>query len=235
MIADVVVFPGSNCDADTEESLRTALPGATVRRQWHEALDLSRSDLCVLPGGFAYGDYLRAGALAARSPALAEVRRLIARGGLVLGICNGFQVLVESGILPGAFQTNAVQHFLCQDATVRVRSTRSPLLAQLHEGALLRLPIAHREGNYRVTQEEYEELEGEGRIALQYCGPDGEIEPASNPNGSYAAIAGVLGAGGRVLGMMPHPERAAWPEIGRDDGLQILRGALSAVAEGGLA
>ncbi|MDA8344148.1 MAG: phosphoribosylformylglycinamidine synthase I [Thermaerobacter sp.] len=235
MIADVVVFPGSNCDFDTLEALRLALPGATLRRQWHGELDLSRSDLCVLPGGFAYGDYLRAGALAARSPALREVRRLIERGGLVLGICNGFQVLVEAGILPGAFQTNDVQHFLCRDVHVRVASSESPFLSGLREGAVLQLPIAHQEGNYRVTPREFEELSSEGRIALQYCGADGEIVPRENPNGSYHSIAGVLGAHGRVLGLMPHPERAAWPEIGRADGLEILRGALSVVAEGGRA
>ncbi len=232
MTADVVVFPGSNCDFDAAAALSTALPGATVRRQWHADLDLSGTDLCVLPGGFAYGDYLRAGALAARSPAIAAVKALIARGGLVLGICNGFQVLVEAGILPGAFQTNSVQHFLCRDVQVRVCSTASPLLAGVREGDVLRLPIAHQEGNYRLTPPEYEHLLGEGRIALRYCGEDGQSE--ENPNGSYGAVAGVLGARGRVLGMMPHPERAAWPKIGRADGLRILGGAAASLAQGGV-
>ncbi len=230
MTADVVVFPGSNCDYDTQEALRTALPGAQVRRQWHEDLDLAHSDLCVLPGGFAYGDYLRAGALAARSPAVAAVKALIARGGLVLGICNGFQVLVEAGILPGAFQTNDVQHFLCRDVHLRVASNASPFLSGLREGAVIRLPIAHQEGNYRLTPREYEELADSGRIALQYCTRDGRAD--ENPNGSFRSVAGVLGAGGRVLGMMPHPERASWPALGRADGLSILRGAAAALAEG---
>jgi len=230
MRADILVFPGSNCDVDTEIAVRAALPEWEVWRQWHDGADLSRTDFCILPGGFAHGDYLRAGALAARSPAIDAVRRLIDRGGLVLGICNGFQVLVEAGILPGAFQANDVQHFVCRDVHLRVESTRSPFLAGCAQGEVLRLPIAHQEGNYRLTQGEYQRLKGDDRIALAYCGPDGE---ADNPNGSYGGVAGVLAEDGRVLGMMPHPERAAWPEIGRSDGLRILSAPLQWLAQGG--
>ncbi len=233
MNADILVFPGSNCDVDTEIALREALPGWQVRRQWHEGADLSASDFCVLPGGFAHGDYLRAGALAARSPAIRDVRRLIARGGLVLGICNGFQVLVEAGILPGAFQANTVQHFVCRDVHLRVERARSPFLQGFAEGEVLRLPIAHQEGNYRLSPEEYLRLRDEGRIAFTYCGPGGESADVYNPNGSYAGVAGVLAEEGRVLGMMPHPERAAWPAIGRTDGLRILAAALGPVVQGG--
>ena len=233
MRADILVFPGSNCDLDTEIALREALPGWQVERQWHDGADLGESQFCVLPGGFAYGDYLRAGALAARSGAIAEVRRLIERGGLVLGICNGFQVLVEAGILPGAFQANTVQHFVCRDAHLRVERARSPFLADFAEGDVLTLPIAHQEGNYRLTADEYRRLKDEGRIAFTYCGPHGESGDEHNPNGSYAGVAGVLGAEGRVLGMMPHPERAAWPAVGRKDGLGILAAALAPRLEGG--
>jgi phosphoribosylformylglycinamidine synthase len=233
MRADILVFPGSNCDIDTEIALRAALPGWQVQRQWHAEADLSQSGLCILPGGFAYGDYLRAGALAARSPAIAELRRLIGRGGLVLGICNGFQVLVEAGILPGAFQANTVQHFVCRDVHLRVETTRSPFLGSLAEGDVLRLPIAHQEGNYRLTPEEYRRLQGDGRVAFTYCGPDGDAGETENPNGSYMGVAGVLAEDGRVLGMMPHPERAAWPAIGRADGLRILGGAFGSELLGG--
>ena len=233
MRADILVFPGSNCDIDTEIALKSALPGWRVGRQWHDGADLSGTQFCVLPGGFAYGDYLRAGALAARSPAIAELRALIGRGGLVLGICNGFQVLVEAGILPGAFQANTVQHFVCRDVHLRVESRGSPFLEAFREGQVLRLPIAHQEGNYRLSEDEYRRLRDEGRIAFTYCGPNGEIGDESNPNGSYAGVAGVLAEGGRVLGMMPHPERAAWPAIGRADGLGILAASFGSVLEGG--
>ncbi len=233
MRADILVFPGSNCDIDTEIALREALPGWQVERQWHDGADLSESQFCVLPGGFAYGDYLRAGALAARSPAIAEVRRLIGRGGLVLGICNGFQVLVEAGILPGAFQANTVQHFVCRDVQLRVEGASSPFLADFAEGDVLTLPIAHQEGNYRLTLDEYRRLKDEGRIAFTYCGPQGETGETYNPNGSTAGVAGVLAEGGRVLGMMPHPERAAWPALGRKDGLGILAASFSPRLEGG--
>jgi len=232
MRADIVVFPGSNCDRDAEIALRAALPGAEVHRQWHAELDLAGTDLCFLPGGFAHGDYLRAGALAARSPALREVRRLAERGALVLGVCNGFQVLVEAGILPGAFQANTSQHFVCRDVHVRVETDRSPFLHDLAAGDVLCLPVAHGEGNFRLTADEYERLKGEDRIALRYCLPDGGDGPGANPNGSVMGVAGVLAQGGRVLGMMPHPERAAWPEVGRADGMRILA-AVQAFAEGG--
>ncbi len=233
MRADILVFPGSNCDVDTEIALREALPGWQVTRQWHDGADLSGSQFCVLPGGFAHGDYLRAGALAARSPAIEGVRALIARGGLVLGICNGFQVLVEAGILPGAFQANTVQHFICRDVALRVERAASPFLDAFAAGDVLTLPIAHQEGNYRLTEDEYRRLKDEGRIAFTYCGPHGETAGDYNPNGSYASVAGVLAEGGRVLGMMPHPERAAWPAIGRTDGLRILAAGLATAMQGG--
>lgn len=220
----MLVFPGSNCDRDAEEALRTAVPGIDVERVWHEGATLDGVDLCILPGGFAHGDYLRAGALAARSPALSAVRGLIARGGRVLGICNGFQVLVEAGILPGAFRPNTSQHFVCRDVHVRVaEGLSSPLLSGLEGGSVLLLPVAHGEGNWRAEPEELLQLERRGQVALRYCDAFGAVRSEDNPNGSSGNVAGVLDESGRVLGLMPHPERAAWPELGRADGIRLLQ------------
>jgi phosphoribosylformylglycinamidine synthase I len=205
--AGVITFPGSNCDRDAAVALAAA--GARVVRVWHADTELPKLDLIVLPGGFAYGDYLRCGAIAARAPVLGEVIRRAAAGVAVLGICNGFQILTEAGLVPGAMLSNAGLKFICRPVDLEVVSTGSAFTAGYLQGQIIRLPIAHHGGNYVCDTDDLKRLEDHDRIAFRY---------RDNPNGSLAAIAGVLGAGRNVLGIMPHPERAAEPSLGGTDG-----------------
>jgi len=222
----VLRFPGSNCDADTHHALGQVL-GSDARFVWHTEHDLGAPDAVVVPGGFSYGDYLRSGALAAHSPVMQAVRTFAQRGGPVLGICNGFQILTESGLLPGALAQNEGLRFECRDVHVRVEHP-SAFTSGYANHAVLRLPIAHHEGRYVADEATLERLEGEGRVALRYVRHDGTVDPAANPNGSLHAIAGIVDERGTVLGMMPHPERAVEPLLGGSDGRGLLEALIDA-------
>jgi len=229
MRAAVLVFPGSNCDRDVALALRQAT-GREPSMIWHRETELPALDLIVVPGGFSYGDYLRCGAIAAHSPVMGAVRERAAAGVLVLGICNGFQVLTEAGLLPGVLLRNAGLRFVCRDIFLRVETDRSPFTRGYRRGAVVRMPIAHNEGNFFAEPETLERLEGEGRVAFRYCDAAGIVGGDANPNGSLNDIAGILGEHGNVLGMMPHPERLADPELGGTDGRAMFEGLLAAVA-----
>lgn len=216
----VVTFPGSNCDHDCYKALQL-VPGVEPTFVWHREHDLKGADAVVLPGGFAHGDYLRAGAIARFSAVMDEVVAFAKSGGPVLGICNGFQVLCEAGLLPGALLRNEGLRFLSHDVHVRVETTDTPFTARYEPGRLLRMPLAHGEGNYHADSETLAELEGEDRIAFRYVTPRGELGPGSNPNGSAHNIAGIVSDDRNVLGMMPHPERAVEEILGSTDGLGI--------------
>jgi phosphoribosylformylglycinamidine synthase subunit PurQ / glutaminase len=237
MRCGVVVFPGSNCDHDVYHVLKHVLD-QEVSFLWHEEETLKGSELVVLPGGFAYGDYVRAGAMAALSPVMAAIKRHAEAGGLVLGICNGFQVLLEAGLLPGAMRRNQGLRFLCQDVYLKVLRNDIPFTRGLAVGQVLRLPIAHAEGNYEDSKERLDALEAAGQVVFRYVAPDGspagEGEPW-NPNGAARAIAGVCNARGNVLGLMPHPERCAEEVLGNTDGLLILKSAVARAARARLA
>ena len=216
MTIGVVVFPGSNCDRDVRWALEGCL-GLTTRFLWHEERDLNGIDAVVLPGGFSYGDYLRCGAIARFAPLLQAVRDFAANGGPVLGICNGFQVLTEMGLLPGALTRNRDLHFLCQPVDLVVSNPSSPWLQAYGLGETITLPIAHGEGRYQLDAEQLDQLEQEGQVVLRY---------ADNPNGSMGDVAGLTNAAGNVLGLMPHPERACDPATGGIDGRRLLAAAL---------
>ena len=222
----VVRFPGSNCDDDARSALE--LLGARVRFVWHQARDLGPVDAVVIPGGFSYGDYLRGGALAAQSPVMAELRRFAERGGPVLGICNGFQILTEAGLLPGQLARNAELRFVCARATLRVERADTAFTRGYQAGQRISLPVAHGEGRYYADDATLERLEGEGQVLLRYCDAAGALSEAANPNGSRHHIAGILSARGNVLGMMPHPERAAEALLGPADGAPLLASLLAA-------
>jgi len=222
----VVVFPGSNCDRDTLRGLELA--GAEAVPLWHEQGTLDSVAAVVLPGGFAYGDYLRAGALAALSPVMGAVKRHAEAGGLVLGICNGFQVLLEAGLLPGAMRRNENLRFQCLDVHLRTERTDLPFTHKLKPGQVLRLPIAHAEGNYEDSAQRLDALEANGQVVFRYCEPDGRITPESNPNGAARNIVGICNAGGNVLGLMPHPERCSEAVLGNTDGLALFASAVEA-------
>jgi len=226
----VVEFLGSNCDHDAEQwSLHLA--GIRSRMVWFTETDLSWADLVILPGGFSYGDYLRCGAMAARTPVMEAVKDHAARGGLVLGICNGFQILCEVGLLPGALLRNRTLTFLHQEVVLRCETDRSPFTHGVGRGRLLRVPIAHGDGNYFAEPETLKRLNDEDRVAFRYVSPEGRVEEAWNPNGSQEAIAGILSENRRILGMMPHPERASEALLGPEDGALLLRSVLG-VLEG---
>ncbi len=225
MKSAVIVFPGSNCDRDMYRALeRFCLNPSYI---WHKETDLNGYDLVVLPGGFSYGDYLRAGAIARFSPIMQEVVRVAARGVRVLGICNGFQILTEAGLLPGALFKNANLRFICKYIWVRVEHTRTAFTSAVTESKPLKIPIAHGEGNYFVDTETLSELEARQQIVFRYATPEGRITPEANPNGSVANIAGVINRQGNVLGMMPHPERAIEPLLGSSDGQWIFQSLLN--------
>lgn len=216
----VIRFPGSNCDQDGFHTLNDTL-GIRAGYVWHEDTSLSGYDAVFVPGGFSYGDYLRCGAIAARAPIMSEVKRLADGGYPVIGVCNGFQVLCEAGILPGALLLNERQKFLCVDVHLRAETKRSVWTSGVDH--ILRIPIAHGEGRYICDEGTLKELEDTASIAFRYCEADGSLSSASNPNGSMDAIAGVLNLRGNVLGMMPHPERASSAKLGSSDGATILK------------
>jgi phosphoribosylformylglycinamidine synthase subunit PurQ / glutaminase len=214
----VVIFPGSNCERDALHVLTDVIhqPAELV---WHEQTDISPYDCIILPGGFAHGDYLRAGAIARFSPVMASVQRFAAEGGLVWGICNGFQVLVEAGLLPGAMLQNVGLRFVCRWVHVRVESNVTPFTQDVPLGTVLRLPIAHHEGSYFVDDATLARMEERRQVVLRYCTDDGRVDPSANPNGSASAIAGVCNEAGNVFGLMPHPERCSEAILGGVDGL----------------
>jgi phosphoribosylformylglycinamidine synthase I len=220
MKASVIVFPGSNCDRDAAVALE-AVTGEAPHMVWHGDSELPASDLIVVPGGFSYGDYLRSGAMAAHSPIMRAVVEQARKGVAVLGICNGFQVLTEAGLLPGVLMRNTSLRYICRD--VHVRAERNDTLyAKLYDmESAIRIPIAHKDGNYFADSETLDRLEGEGRVAFRYCDLDGSITGDANPNGSQRNIAGIYDETGRILGMMPHPERAADAMHGGTDGRRL--------------
>jgi phosphoribosylformylglycinamidine synthase len=216
----VVVFPGSNCDHDAYWTIEQVLK-QPVSFLWHESHDLENCDAIIVPGGFAYGDYLRTGAIARFSPVMAAVGKFAEAGGLVLGICNGFQILCESGLLPGALLRNAGLKYVCKPVHVRVENAATPFTNACREGEVLSIPVGHMEGNYFADEKTLAELKRERRVVLRYTNRAGEASPGANPNGSIDHIAGIINAGGNVLGMMPHPERASEGPLGSSDGLRI--------------
>jgi phosphoribosylformylglycinamidine synthase I len=224
----VVVFPGSNCDEDVRHVVANVM-GEEVVSVWHKSRDLQGADAVVLPGGFSYGDYLRTGALARHSPVMEEVAAFSRRGGPVLGICNGFQILLESGLLPGAMVRNRDLRFICDDVTLAVEGQPTRFTARLRTGQTLVLPIAHAEGNYTADEATLDRLEGEGRVVLRYVDAVGRASPESNPNGSMRNIAGISNEAGNVVGMMPHPERAAEALLGNTAGLAFFQSVFDAV------
>ena len=226
MNAAVVVFPGSNCDADTLHVLGNVV-GMNADYAWHADTGLKDVDLVVLPGGFSYGDYLRTGAMAARAPIMAAVREHAAQGRPVLGICNGFQILLEAGLLPGAMLSNSSTQFRCEWTHLRVESTRTPCTTAAEFGQVLRLPIAHADGNYVVNSDGLAQLQDEDRVVFRYVSPTGVRAPDANPNGSVDDIAGICNARRNVVGMMPHPERASEPALGGEDGRAIWESLLA--------
>jgi phosphoribosylformylglycinamidine synthase subunit PurQ / glutaminase len=221
----IVVFPGTNCDTDTLWVVREVLqqPAEPV---WHEDTDLSPFDAIILPGGFAHGDYLRAGAIARFSPVMGAVQRFAAAGQPVLGICNGFQVLVEAGLLPGAMMRNAGLRFLCKDVHLRVENNDTRFTRACQVGQVLRLPIAHNEGAYYADPATLAGMKERGQVLLRYCDPAGRVTPEANPNGSTENIAGICNEAGNVFGLMPHPERAAEPILGSADGRLLFESLL---------
>ncbi len=227
MKAAVVVFPGSNCDADTLHVLGNVV-GMNARYAWHADTTLDDVDLVVLPGGFSHGDYLRTGAMAARAPIMSAVRDHAARGRPVLGICNGFQILLEAGLLPGAMLLNDSTQFRCEWTHLRVESTDTPCTAAASNGKVLRLPIAHAEGNYVIDPDGLAQLHDQDRVVFRYVSASGNRSPDANPNGAIDDIAGICNQRRNVVGMMPHPERASEAELGGEDGRAIWESLLAA-------
>ena len=225
----IVTFPGSNCDYDAFHAVQDVL-GEEAFYLWHRDHDLQNADVVVLPGGFSYGDYLRAGAIARFSPIMREVITHARRGAPVLAVCNGFQIACEAGLLPGALLRNGSLSFVCESVRLRVETSDTRFTSEYEQGQILRVPIAHGEGRYTADAETLDRLEGEGRVVFRYVGTDGEPAPAANPNGSMRDIAGVLNETGNVLGMMPHPERAVDPLLGSRDGLPLFESLLARVS-----
>ena len=225
----VLVFPGSNCDHDTFNVIET-LVKQPVTFLWHASEDLENCDAILVPGGFAYGDYLRTGAIARFSPVMQSVAKFARSGGLVMGICNGFQILCEAGLLPGALMRNAGQNYICKQVHLRTETTDSPFTNGLSRDRVLQMPIGHMEGNYFCDADTLARLKAEDRIAFRYATPSGEITAAANPNGSLENIAGVLSEGRNVLGMMPHPDRSSEALLGSADGLLLFASLAESLA-----
>ena len=225
----VVVFPGSNRDHDAWYAISNVL-GQEAEIIWHDATNLGSVDALILPGGFSYGDYLRCGAIAKFSPVMGSIRKFAADGGLVLGICNGFQILTESGLLPGALMRNAGLKYVCKQVHLRTETTDSAFTNSLTKGEVLQIPIGHAEGNYFCTPEDLKRLEAEDRIAFRYVTATGEVTADANPNGSLSNIAGILNEGRNVLGMMPHPDRSSEKLLGSVDGWKVFESMVNALA-----
>jgi len=223
----VITFPGSNCDQDPHWVLSHVLQ-QPVTYLWHESQDLQNCDVVIVPGGFSYGDYLRTGAIARFSPVMESVRRFASSGGLVLGICNGFQILCESHLLPGALMRNAGLKYICRSVWVRVENNDTPFTNRCRKGEVLQIPIGHMEGNYFCDEATLRELRDGNRIVFRYANKDGEASAAANPNGSLDNIAGICNEGGNVVGMMPHPERSSEALMGSADGLKIFESLIAA-------
>ncbi len=224
----VVVFPGSNCDHDAYHVLKHVLGFPTVFL-WHKETDLQGVDTIIVPGGFSFGDYLRCGAIAKFSPIMKSIKRHARSGNPVLGICNGFQILQEARLLPGVLLRNRGLKFLCQTVTLCTVNPDTLFTQNLPPGNLLRIPIAHNEGNFFMPPDQLEELERRGQVVFRYCDSNGAVTQASNPNGSLNNIAGIVNQAGNVLGMMPHPERASEPLLGSKDGRQVFLSLVSAL------
>src|SRR5512146_2716117 len=225
----VIVFPGSNCDHDAYWAAG-AVAGQEVTFLWHESHHLENCDVLFAPRGFSYGDYLRTGAIAKFSPVMESVRKFADGGGLVIGICNGFQILCETGLLPGALMRNAGLKFVCKDVWVRVENPDTPFTNACRPGEVLQIPIAHSDGNYVCGPDTLETLRREKRIVFRYVTPQGEATPEGNPNGSLDNIAGICNEGRNVLGLMPHPERASEIQLGSKDGLKIFQSLVAVMA-----
>jgi phosphoribosylformylglycinamidine synthase subunit PurQ / glutaminase len=224
MQSAVLVFPGINRERDMARALRL-ISGRETAMVWHADTALpAGTDLVVVPGGFSYGDYLRCGAIAARAPVMDAVRRFASGGGLVLGVCNGFQILCEAGLLPGVLMRNAALKFICRDVHLKVERSDSPFTRGYNAGQVIRVPVAHGEGNYIADAQTIARLEGEGRVLFRYVAPSGDLDPAWNLNGATNAIAGIVSEGGNVLGMMPHPENHVEAELGVTDGRGLFAG-----------
>ena len=224
----VIVFPGSNCDHDAYHVVSKYV-GQPVDFIWHKETNLSSFDAVIVPGGFSYGDYLRAGALARFSPVMRSLKDFAAEGKFVMGICNGFQILCEAGLLPGALRRNAGLHFICKHVNLRVETTNSPFTSAIKPGSVLSLPIAHAEGNFTCDDETYSTLEENGQIVFRYSDEHGNVVDSVNPNGSRGNIAGITNLDRNVLGMMPHPERACDELLGSSDGRDIFRSLTQAI------
>ena len=225
----VVVFPGSNCDHDAFYALGSVL-GKPVEFIWHQSENLQGSDAIILPGGFSYGDYLRTGAIARFSPVMKSVEKFAKGGGIVLGICNGFQILLEAGMLPGAMMRNSGLRFICKHVHIRVEQTDTPFTASARRGQILRIPIAHSDGNYSCDDATLAGLEANRQVLFRYTTADGKDDAAGNPNGSAYNIAGICNRERNVAGLMPHPERAVEPALDSEDGLVIFRSMVEALA-----
>ena len=222
----ILVFPGSNCDADCYHVVHDVL-GCQAAYVWHQETKLNHFDVIILPGGFSYGDYLRCGAIAKFSPVMKEVKAFAERGGLVLGICNGFQILIEAGLLPGTLMRNAGLKFICDKVTLRLAQNKNPFTRKGKVGGLYQLPIAHMEGNYFIDADGAKALQDNGQIVLQYADLEGKLTAAANPNGALLNIAGISNKKGNVLGMMPHPERVSEAILGGTDGRFIFESLIS--------
>lgn len=229
----ILIFPGSNCDRDCHYAVTEVL-GAQADFVWHKEPTLPKVDAIIIPGGFSYGDYLRTGAIARFSPVMATVTRFAEAGGLVLGICNGFQILLEAGLLPGAMMRNRSLSFICKDVHLRVDNADTPFTNRCKRGQVLTLPIAHGEGNYYTDQATLAKLKTHNQVVFRYCTEDGAVTPEANPNGSLDNIAGIANNAGNVLGLMPHPERCADALLGNEDGRLILLSLLEAIKSGRL-
>jgi phosphoribosylformylglycinamidine synthase subunit PurQ / glutaminase len=233
MKAAVLVFPGSNREGDVAQAIEL-VTGRRPAMVWHGDGDFEKTDLIVVPGGFSYGDYLRCGAMAAQSPVMAEVKRRAAQGVPVLGICNGFQIVTEAGLLPGVLMRNAHLKFVCADVHLKVETSQSLFTNRYQGGQVIRVPVAHAEGNYFADADTLKALEDRGQIAFRYCAPDGTVDgaqgKAANPNGSINNIAGIFNETKTVLGLMPHPENAVEPMFGGTDGIGLFEGMVEALS-----
>ena len=225
----VIVFPGSNCDHDAYHALAHVL-NVEASFIWHKEHDLTGLDAVVVPGGFSYGDYLRSGAIARFSPIMESVVKFANKGGLVIGICNGFQILLEAGLLPGAMLHNESLRFVCKQVYLRTETSNTPFTSEIQTGSVLKVPVAHGEGNYFTSTDGLKRLNDNGQVVFRYTNPDGSIGGNANPNGTLDNIAGIVNEKRNVLGMMPHPERAVESKIGSSDGLPIFKSMLSALS-----